>query len=450
MSSKSGSTSTSLTSVDAEQLQDGAGASTSQLAAPGGSIRAGKKFVWSDHDTEKLVDQLYANAKLQIALLPGHVTRDQEKGQKLSKSAVYDMLGRLVFSPRPRSSAVSTLAERVRNRLIWLSKTYEKEKNKLSEASAGMHWSRVAPGSQDYHVRKEIGKRHAWFEKWHTMVLERKDTTSCKISPPAPNMRGEDAGSNENDDANDNTCPSIYGSLTALDVLQVPCSVEMQDTRAADGHGRGRPHLDSGTSQSDPSLARMSFDASIRATKAQPPSSPTPSPTPAPVLPLTQNGRRRQYSSTTIEFEDDYSFTDLPSSARGKRPCLQREKSSDANASAVVRATRSGTTAAKDKTQDSLLVKQLELQEKKNEARIKVEEMRAKTERARNRLENRKLEIEEKRLEEQSKSREAHLKLMADTVQLIAQLVQQQQKYTDALYCATPSTKTTDGPSNRL
>jgi hypothetical protein len=101
-----------------------------------------RNHVWSAVETAHLVDLLHKNTKYQIALLPGRVTRDQEKGQKVSKSSLFRHLCKEIFGQAGPGSE-----QRIKSRIKTLSKLYADEKKKLGETGAGLLWKDVRVGT---------------------------------------------------------------------------------------------------------------------------------------------------------------------------------------------------------------------------------------------------------------------------------------------------------------
>jgi hypothetical protein len=104
---------------------------------------ARRNHVWVETETEQLVDILYKNVKYQVAFLGSRVCRDQENGQKTSKSSLSRHIFTEIFGDTEPVNE-----QRNKSRIKPLSKLYSDERKKLGETGAGILWKDVRVDSQ--------------------------------------------------------------------------------------------------------------------------------------------------------------------------------------------------------------------------------------------------------------------------------------------------------------
>jgi hypothetical protein len=152
------------------------------------------------------VDLLHKNPRYQIALLPGRNTKEQEKGQKVSKSTLCRQIFTEIFGPDEQPNV-----QRIKTKITTLVRVYTHELKKLGATGSGLLWDEIEHGSevsghceavrltvlnivtlcslhQIYQERTNIAKRLPWFERWHEMSVDRPAATPSRLLLAGTNM----------------------------------------------------------------------------------------------------------------------------------------------------------------------------------------------------------------------------------------------------------------------
>jgi hypothetical protein len=154
-------------------MQQGSAPAASSPLASLSPVR--KNHNWTAAETEQLVDILYKNVKYQIALLPGRITREQERGQKISKTTLFRQMSREIFGENEPGHVM-----RIKSKIVTLSRIYNTEKKKLGETGSGLLWKDVQVGTE---VRLSLCRSDT--RKWLTPAghpCTHRCTTSAKTS----------------------------------------------------------------------------------------------------------------------------------------------------------------------------------------------------------------------------------------------------------------------------
>jgi hypothetical protein len=102
-----------------------------------------RNFVWSDEQTDRLVEILYNNFSYQTALLSIRSSKEQERGQKVHKTTIYGNIFREIFGEDQPMQV-----QRIKNRIVTLSRIYKEEMAKMGETGAGLLWDDIQPGTE--------------------------------------------------------------------------------------------------------------------------------------------------------------------------------------------------------------------------------------------------------------------------------------------------------------
>ena len=179
---------------------------TATATAPATTAASRRNHVWSSAEIEQLVDLLHKNPRYQIALLPGRNTKEQEKGQKVSKSTLCRQIFTEIFGPDEQPNV-----QRIKTKITTLVRVYTHEMKKLGATGSGLLWDEIEHGSevsghceavrltvlnivtlcslhQIHQERTNIAKRHPWFERWHEMSVDRPAATPSRLLLAGTNM----------------------------------------------------------------------------------------------------------------------------------------------------------------------------------------------------------------------------------------------------------------------
>ncbi|SOV08655.1 uncharacterized protein UDID_17681 [Ustilago sp. UG-2017a] len=178
--------------VDAEQLSQTpelpSTSTTSNHATPAArasrsqnqDMDSGKYFVWDNDKVLRLVTILFDSNYYQRSLLKGRLTKEQEKGLKMSKETLYKQIFDKIFP----NSNITNSGSCVKTKLRWLESQYITIKKTFSQTGSGLLLCNLSPDHSLPLVRnRPIGYKEATggVEEKIT-ILEGKDRIEGKVS----------------------------------------------------------------------------------------------------------------------------------------------------------------------------------------------------------------------------------------------------------------------------
>ncbi|SAM74920.1 uncharacterized protein UBRO_20502 [Ustilago bromivora] len=127
---------------------------------------SGKYFVWSNNKVLQLVTILFDSDYYQKSLLKGCLTKEQEKGLKMSKETLYKQIYDEIFP----NSNITNSGSHVKTKLCWLESQYITIKNTFSQTGSGLLLCDLSPDHLDFASHSAAVTKYPWFEMFHKMM----------------------------------------------------------------------------------------------------------------------------------------------------------------------------------------------------------------------------------------------------------------------------------------
>ncbi|KAJ1028059.1 hypothetical protein NDA13_003509 [Ustilago tritici] len=152
----------SSTSITSKCARPAARASRSQNQ----DTDSGKYFVWDNNKVLQLVTILFDSNYYQRLLLKGHLTKEQEKGLKMSKEMLYKQIFDEIFP----NSNITNGGSCVKTKLCWLESQYIAIKKTFSQTGSGLLLCNLSPDYLDFASHSAAVTKYPWFEMFHKMM----------------------------------------------------------------------------------------------------------------------------------------------------------------------------------------------------------------------------------------------------------------------------------------
>ncbi|SAM76558.1 uncharacterized protein UBRO_20524 [Ustilago bromivora] len=127
---------------------------------------SGKYFVWSNDEVLWLVTILFDSNYYQKSLLKGCLTKEQEKGLKMSKETLYKQIYDEIFP----NSNITNGGSHVKTKLHWLESQYITIKNTFSQTGSGLLLHNLSPDHLDFASHSAAVTKYPWFEMFHNIM----------------------------------------------------------------------------------------------------------------------------------------------------------------------------------------------------------------------------------------------------------------------------------------
>ncbi|KAJ1039485.1 hypothetical protein NDA10_004824 [Ustilago hordei] len=175
----------------------------------------GKYFVWSNDEVLQLVTILFESDYYQRLLLKGHLTKEQEKGLKMSKETLYKQIFEEIFP----NSNITNGGGHVKAKLCWLESQYITIKNTFSQTGSGLLLCDLSFDHLDFASHSAAVAKYPWFKMFHKMMSKCPSAgpvtlvTSSAYNPLQASLssNGDTGDAMEEDDNLFPLCHSIPG-----------------------------------------------------------------------------------------------------------------------------------------------------------------------------------------------------------------------------------------------